>query len=258
MIRAQWKASGRIAVGAFACLFLSAPGSAADSKSGKAPSGLMVHVPLDGSFVDARSLGAVRPEASGTPAFLPGMVGQAALPGAEQSVVGELHVTRLSRLMLRGHTPEQGTIMVWCRLTPAAGDSAAITVIGSDDPLALSVAVVSDPPTVRASFMDRAGALHAISAPLPATADSMAGTAAANVAASWVHVALGWDSEAGTVTAFAAGRPIAQLAGPAYEMPGLPQQFDLGNPRAAIDDFRLYDRLLAPEELATLPGLAGR
>jgi hypothetical protein len=97
-----------------------------------------------------------------------------------------------------------------------------------------------------------------ISAPLPAAADSSAGAAAANAAPSWVHVALGWDSGAGTVTAFAAGRPIAHLTGPAYEMPGLPHEFDLGNSRAAIDDFRLYDRLLAPEELATLPGLAGR
>lgn len=258
MIRVQWQVSQRIAVVALACLLPSAPGSAGDPKPGKAPSGLMVHVPLDGSFVDARSLGAVRAEERGTPAFLPGVVGQAALPGTEQSVVGVLHVTRLSRLMLRGRTPAQGTIMVWCRPAPAAGDSAAITVIGSDDPLALSVAVVSDPPTVRASFMDRAGAPHAISAPLPAAADSIAGGAAANVGASWVHVALGWDSAAGTVTAFAGGQPIAQLTGSPYEMPGLPQQFDLGNPRAAIDDFRLYDRLLAPEELASLPGLAGR
>lgn len=258
MIRAQCAASRQVAAVALACLLTGALAAAGEPKPGKAPSGLMVHVPLDGSFVDARSLGAVRAEESGTPAFLPGVVGQAALPGTEQSVVGQLHVTRLSRLMLRGNTPAQGTIMVWCRLASTAGDSAAITVIGSDDPLALSVAVVSDPPTVRASFMDRAGARHAISAPLPAAADSTAGAAAANAAPSWVHVALGWDSGAGTVTAFAAGRPIAHLTGPAYEMPGLPREFDLGNPLAAIDDFRLYDRLLAPEELATLPGLAGR
>ena len=250
MIPVQRSVSPRAAWVALALLLTMAPRLAADAKS-KAPSGLMVHVPLDGSFVDARSLGAVRPDASGTPAYLPGMVKEAALPGADQAIVGTLHVTRLSRLMLRGRTPAQGTIMVWCRLEPAAGDSAAITVIGSDDPLALRIAVAPDPLAVRATFVDRAGAPHAISVPfLPPAAESGA--------PSWVHVALGWDSTAGTVTAFVFGRPIAQLEGAAYEMPNLPKEFALGNPRAAIDDFRLYDRLLSPEELAILPGLAGR
>ena len=253
MIAGQ-RARRRVAAVAGACLLLNAPLAAADAKP-KDPAGLMVHVPLDGSFKDAKALGAVRAEAEGTPAFLPGRVAEAALPGSDAALVGKLHVTRLSRLMLRGRTPAQGTIMVWCRLASAvdaAGDSAAFQVIGSDDPLALRIAVASQPLAVRASFVDRAGATHAISAPL---ADS---TASEDNTPRWVHLALGWDSAAGTVTAFVAGQPLAQTNGPAYEMPGLPREFELGNSRAAIDDFRLYDRLLSPEELARLPGLSGR
>jgi len=252
----QVLARRRTAALAVVCLLLSAAAAIADSKP-KNPSGLMVHVPLDGSFVDARALGAVRPEARGTPDFLPGVAGQAALPGSSQEIVGVLHVTRLSRLMLRSRTPAQGTIMVWCRLAPAAGDSSAIPLIRSDDPLALAVVVAGSPPTVRAAFVDRAGVPHVIAAALGTAADSAAGTAG-HAAPSWVHVALGWDSAAGTVTAFVGGESLAQLPGQPYEMPNLPKQFELGNRRAAIDDFRLYDRLLSPEELATLPGLTGR
>jgi hypothetical protein len=208
----------------------------------------MVHVPLDGSFVDARALGAVRAEALGEPAFLLGAVGEGALPGAGVAQVGELHVTRLSRLMLRGKTPAKGTIMTWCRLAIEVTDSTSCVVLSSDEPLRLEVAVGGNPPALTGSFADKAGAEHRIGAPLPA------GAAAGRPG--WVHVALGWDSEAGTVIAFAGGQPIARIDGSPYAMPGLPKRFALGHPKAAIDDFRLYDQLLAPAGLGVLPGLA--
>jgi hypothetical protein len=217
----------------------------ADSESGKEPPGLMVHVPLDGSFVDARGLGAVRPEALGTPAFFLGAVDEGALPAAAQELVGLLHVTRLSRLMLRGKTPAKGTIMTWCRLD--AIDSTRATVIASDAPLSLHVTVGGQPPELSASFADKAGSVHRIGAPLSDAPSAKSG---------WIHVALGWDSEAGTVIAFVRGQPITRLDGSPYEMPGLPKQFALGHPQAAIDDFRLYDRLLEPARLTALPGLA--
>jgi hypothetical protein len=222
----------------------------ADPKPGKQPSGLMVHVPLDGSFVDARALGAVRPEALGTPAFLPGAVAEGALPAIGRFQVGQLHVTRLSRLMLRGRTPAAGTIMIWCRLAAAPGDSTPITVLRSDEPLALEVTVGGDPPALAGSFTDRGGARHRITTPLPVSE--------AAAAPSWVHVALGWDSAAGAMIAFVGGQPRARTDGSPYEMPGLPKHFELGHPQSAIDDFRLYDRLLAPSELAALPAVGGK
>src|SRR5512145_268619 len=95
--------------------FLAAVLDAADNDDDRKASGLMVHVPLDGSFIDERNLGAVRPQADGDPVYVPGAVLEAAIPAAGRPEVGRLHVTRLSRLLLRGRTPKSGTIMLWSR-----------------------------------------------------------------------------------------------------------------------------------------------
>ena len=224
--------------------------AAAATGAAEKPSGLMVHVPLDGSVTDATRLCAVRPEAAGRPDFVRGADGEGAVPAAGQSRVGRLHVSRLARLVLRGRTPSTGTIMLWVRLpaAPAGGDSArTIWVLTSDPPLDLRVGLAGSspgaPPRLVAAFDDPSGATHAIEAPLPA-------------ADGWTHVALGWDAGAGTAIAFVQGESAARASGAPFRMPGLPKLFDLGAPGIAIDDFRLYSHLLAGEDLHTLPGLA--
>jgi hypothetical protein len=228
-----------------AVLTATANASAAASAAEK-PSGLMVHVPLDGSVIDATRLCAVRPEAAGKPEFVRGADGEAAVPAAGRRRVGRLHVSRLARLVLRGRTPSSGTIMLWVRPTaaPAGGDSSSTTwVLTSDPPLALRVGLAGSPSRLVAAFDDRAGATHETEAPLPAAGE-------------WSHVALGWDAGAGAITAFIQGEPAAQASGPPFKMPGLPKVFELGATGFAIDDFRLYNHLLDREDLHALPGLA--
>ncbi len=235
--------------------FLAAALDAADNDDERKASGLMVHVPMDGSFIDERNLGAVRPEADGDPVFVPGAVLEAALPAAGRPEVGRLHVTRLSRLLLRGRTPKAGTIMLWYRPAPtrAEADSTAvsITILRSDEPLRLAVTLGGEPLSMRAEFADRGSQRRSVTAAVPARSPNTAATSP------WLHVALGWDSEAGTVTAFIDGKPVAEERSAPFAMPDLPQAFMLGAEGAAIDDFRLYDNLLSPEQIAALPGLAG-
>ncbi len=213
-----------------------------------APAGLMVHVPLDGTVTDARGLGAVRAEKTGTPAFVTGPDGEAALPEPGRRHVAMLHVSRLSRLLLRGRTPEAGTIMLWVRRpalapapAPAPADTAPVLVLSSDAPLNLDVAIGGAPPRLVAAFDDDAGARHEVTTPLPA-------------ADSWVHLALGWDSKAGTTVAFVQGEAQANDTGSPFAMPRLPSVFALGAADTPIDDFRLYDRLLEAAAVRTLPG----
>lgn len=225
---------------AIAILFLAGPAAAADS-----PPGLMVHVPLDGTVADTRGLGAVRADPAGTPVFVAGRSGAAAIPAPGRRHVGMLHVSRLSRLLLRGRTPAAGTIMLWVKRPEpgVASDSTLALVLSSDAPLNLDVAIGDAPPRLRAAFDDAAGTRHEITTPL-AGADS------------WVHLALGWDSPAGTTVVFVQGEVQRNETGTAFTMPGLPKVFALGAPDTPIDDFRLYDRLLAAAALKTLPGLA--
>ncbi len=237
---------------------LLAAGIASAAAAADSPPGLMIHVPLDGSVADVRALGAVRGEAEGRPVFMAGAAGAAGTPEAGRRHVGTLHVSRLSWLMLRGRTPATGTIMLWVRLEPAPAaadtapaatapaasevDTTMVHVLSSDAPLNLEVAVGGRPRQVRAAFDDRAGTRRRAAAPIPDDG-------------SWMHVALGWDAPAGTVVVFVAGRPSTTETASAFEMPGLPKVFGLGAPGAAIDDFRLYNRLLEGSELMTLPGL---
>jgi hypothetical protein len=229
---------------AITILSLAPAAAAADS-----PPGLMVHVPLDGTVVDTRGLGAVRADPAGAPTFIAGPSGEAALPAPGHRRVGMLHVSRLSRLLLRGRTPEAGTIMLWVRRperpesAAAAADTTPVLVLSSGAPLNLDVALGGTPPRLVAAFDDDSGARHEISTPL-AAGDS------------WVHVALGWDAHAGTTVAFVQGAAQANDTGSPFVMPGLPKVFALGAPDTPIDDFRLYDRLLDPAALKTLPGLA--
>ncbi|MGD8395934.1 MAG: hypothetical protein PVF43_10700 [Candidatus Eiseniibacteriota bacterium] len=220
------------------CLALVTPVIAA--AGAREPPGLMVHVPLDGSFEDRAALGAVRPEATGTPAFVPGAVGMAALPGTGQKHVGILHVTWLSRLVLRGHTPATGTIMLWFRRPPedGAGDApASATILGSDGPLGLAVTVGEDGLT--AAFDDAAGNRRRIIARM-------------RPSDGWVHVALGWDAGRGRISVFLQGERLAADDGAAFAMPELPHTFMLGAPVVAIDDFRLFDRLLEADDVRML------
>jgi len=231
-------------------VFLAAALDAADGDEERKASGLMVRVPMDGSFIDERNLGAVRPQADGDPVYVPGIVHEGAIPAAGRPEVGRLHVTRLSRLLLRGRTPKAGTIMLWYRPAPtreeADSTAAAVTILRSDDPLRLSVTLGGEPNVLRTEFDDRGGQQRPISAPVSARGDGNP----------WVHVALGWDSEAGVVTAFIGGKPVAEERSGPFAMPDLPAAFILGAEGAAIDDFRLYDKLLSPEQIGGLPGLA--
>ncbi len=212
-----------------------------------ATSGLMVHVPLDGTVTDARRLGAVRAEPEARPVFVPGVAGDAALPAPGRRHVGMLYVSRLSWLLLGGRTPETGTIMLWVKMAAleAAGiDSSRVLVLSSDPPLNLDVEIGSRPRRLIAAFDDEAGLRHRIETGI-ALPDE------------WVHIALGWDASAGAAVAFVQGEPRANDSGPAFRMPRLPRVFALGASETPIDDFRLYDRLLDAATLATLPGLAG-
>lgn len=213
---------------------------------GASPAGLMVHVPLDGTVTDARGLGAVRADQVGTPAFVAGPDGEAALPEPGGRHVAMLHVSRLSRLLLRGRTPEAGTIMLWVKrpqpaLAPA--DTAPVLVLSSDAPLNLDVALGGVPPRLVAVFDDDAGVRHEITTPV-ATVEP------------WIHVALGWESKDGAIVAFVAGEVRANETGAPFAMPKLPSVFALGAPDTPIDDFRLYDRLLDPAAVSMLPGFA--
>ena len=215
--------------------------------AGASPAGLMVHVPLDGTVTEARGLGTVRADQVGAPTFVAGAVGEAALPEPGHRHVAMLHVSRLSRLLLRGHTPEAGTIMLWVRRpapTPAPADTAPVLVLSSDAPLNLDVVVAAAPPRLVAAFDDEAGVRHEIGAPFPATAGS------------WIHLALGWDAAAGTAVAFVQGDSLAHATVAPFAMPSLPTVFALGAPDIAVDDFRLYDRLLVSTQLRALPGFA--
>lgn len=225
-----------------ALLFVAAAGIPAADGSASA-SGLMIHVPLDSAVADTRGLGAVRADPVAAPAFVAGVVGEAALPASGHRHVAMLHVSRLSRLLLRGRTPQTGTIMLWIR-RPAAADTAPVLVLSSDAPLNLDVAVAAPPPRMVAAFDDDAGVRHEIAAPLSATAGS------------WIHLALGWDAAAGTTVAFVQGDSLAGANGAPFAMPGLPAVFALGAPDFAVDDFRLYDRLLAAAAVRALPGFA--
>ena len=209
--------------------------------------GLMVHVPFDGAIADTRGLGAVRADQVGTPTFITGPDGEAALPGPGSRHVAMLHVSRLSRLLLRGRTPEAGTIMLWVKrpdpaLAPA--DTAPVLVLSSDAPLNLDVALGGAPPRLVAAFDDEAGLRHETALPLPAAA----------AAGSWVHLALGWDAGAGTTVAFVQGEALENATGKPFVMPKLPGVFALGAADTPIDDFRLYDRLLDAAAVRALPG----
>ena len=208
--------------------------------------GLMVHVPFDGAIADTRGLGAVRADQVGTPTFVTGPDGEAALPEPGGRHVAMLHVSRLSQLLLRGRTPEAGTIMLWVKrpepaLAPA--DTAPVLVLSSDAPLNLDVALGGAPPRLVAAFDDDAGLRHEIATPV-ATVEP------------WIHFALGWESKDGTIVALVAGELRAHETGAPFAMPRLPAVFALGAPDVPIDDFRLYDRLLDTAAVRALPGFA--
>jgi hypothetical protein len=232
-------------VAAFAAL---AGGSAVSRAAGAGePSGLMAHVPLDGSFNDKRAIGAMRAEAQGDPAFVAGAVGRGAIPESGHAVVGLLYVTRLSRILLLGRTPAAGTIMLWFRLpSPVAAsadtppDTLPAVILSSDAPLNLTVEV--DGSRLTAGFDDEEGIRHQIEVPIRSPDR-------------WTHIARGWDSQEGNTIAFLKGEPIARGIDAAFRMPRLPRVFALGAPEIAIDDFRLYNRHLEPAEIRALPGI---
>lgn len=208
------------------------------------PAGLMVHLPFDGAFTDKRALGSVRPEVDGIPVYVQGALGQAAMPGDARTRIGSLHVSRLSRIMLLGRTPAAGTIMLWLSLPAreagSTGDTTSHVVLSSDAPLNLEIRVTTN--RLTAGFDDSEGTRHKIEATIGESRD-------------WVHIALGWDSGSGRETAFVDGEATAESRGAAFKMPGLPRVFALGAPGVAIDEFRLYNRHLEPNELAALPGM---
>jgi len=232
------------------CLVVLAGGQAKARGPGGA-AGLMVHVPFDGSFTDARALGAVRPEAEGNPKFVDGVKGKAAIPQSGHGHIGRLHVSRLSKLALLGRTPAAGTIMLWYRQLPADadgsasdGDSAAVVLLTSDHPLNLSVGITGAPSRLAAAFDDDAGVTHRIEAPLALAQPEL-----------WHHLALAWDSEKGRIIAFVQGEQVGETTGAAFRMPGLPKTFELGAREVALDEFRLYKNRLDLSALRAAAGL---
>jgi hypothetical protein len=221
-------------------------------------SGLMIHVPFDGSFTDARALGAVRPEAEANPEFVEGVKGKAAISESGHRCIGRLHVSRLAKVALLGRTPAAGTIMLWYKFVSgkaAAGDSAVVVLVTGDSPLNLTVGITGSHPTLTASFNDDAGTTHRIGAPITASpaADS-SGNSPAPIE-SWHHLALAWDSESGRITAFVQGEQVAETAEGPFKMPGLPKVFELGAPGVALDEFRLYKHRLDLPALRSAAGL---